>query len=132
MSIHKLNNADTSFVHFASAVKDDDVLIVKSENECAATRLAGDNQLYIVLSEGNSENEEERWVSWMSIPSEILVKLLRASAQPSVYEALNEIWAYVEYMGGWSDEFESVFSERSPITTERAIELLGYDWREHL
>jgi len=132
MTIQKLNDAKTSLQQLAEAVQQGDVLLVKSEFEYAATRLTENGQLFVVMLDRNPSDTDEGWLAWMSIPIEILGKLMTATNQKRPYKALDEVWAFVEYMGGWSDDYESVFSERSPIHTPKAIELLGYDWRPHL
>lgn len=132
MSIQKLRDAKTSIAQFVDAVGQGNVVLIKSQFEHAATRLADNDQLYVVIVNRKPSDTDEGWVAWMSVPVEILGKLMAAPDQKRPYRALDEVWAFVEYVGGWSDDFEAVFSERSPIKTDYAIELLGYDWREFL
>ncbi len=132
MSIQKLQDARTSVERFVETAKTSDVILVKSRYEHAATRLTESGQLSVVLVDRNPSDTDEGWLAWMSVPVEILGKLMAATNQKRPYKALDEVWAFVEYVGGWSDVFEAVFSERSPIKTDFAIKLLGYDWRQYL
>ena len=134
MDIQNLNDAETTVEQFVEAVRNGVVFLRKSTTEFAVAKMAEGNQVHVVCIDLSTDDPDEYWIFWMSLPAEMLEKLIRATKLQSIYEAINKIDELITGISDWDDEllFASVFDERSPIKMSTAMELLGFDWREHM